>query len=639
MEQQSLLAPANHRRLLDAFGGHRPPLAAGRATPWRRWRPARRARRGLRPRVEAAAREIDYLRHRERELADLAPQPARRRSWPARARRSAASRAAGRGRSAEALTSLGGAGGAVERLAAAQRRARRVPPALDDALLAPVADAAGPRRAEADEAEAALVERAARRSSRATTAGSSQVEERLFALRAAARKHRRAGRRAAGPAGRDCAAQLAAIDAGAGDLDAARRRGRRRAQAYRAAAATLSRRARQGRCRGWTRPSTPSCRRCGSSRPASASALEPLAEADRGRRGASACSSRSRTNPGQPLRPAGQARLGRRAVALHAGAEGGAGPSSMPADDADLRRGRRRHRRRHRRCGRRAPGAAGRASGRSWSSPMRRRWRRARDQHLRVEQGSDAGGRAVTRRASCRRTSGARRSPACCPAPPSPTRRAPPPTSLMREARASDEPAGVERSPRRELTASRPRPSWPGSPPRSPITTGSTTATTRRRSSDAEYDALRRRNDELEARFPELVPARQPEPAGRRGRRPRRSPRSPTRVPMLSLDNALRGADVARVRRPHPPLPRPAGRDAPVDLVAEPKIDGLSCALRYESGVLVRGATRGDGAVGEDVTANVRTIRDMPQRLTAARRRRCSKCAARSIWSAPISRR
>merc|ERR1712034_69359 len=84
---------------------------------------------------------------------------------------------------------------------------------------------------------------------------------------------------------------------------------------------------------------------------------------------------------------------------------------------------------------------------------------------------------------------------------------------------------------------------------------------------------------------------------------------------MMSLDNGFSDEDIAdflaRIRR-FLALPD----DAPVALTAEPKIDGLSCSLRYEKGELVLAATRGDGATGEDVTANVRTIADIPQRLT-----------------------
>ena len=86
---------------------------------------------------------------------------------------------------------------------------------------------------------------------------------------------------------------------------------------------------------------------------------------------------------------------------------------------------------------------------------------------------------------------------------------------------------------------------------------------------------------------------------------------------MLSLDNAFADEEARRVRRPHPPLPAPAA-DETVAYTAEPKIDGLSASLRYEKGVLVQGATRGDGRVGEDVTANLRTIADIPKRLAGA---------------------
>lgn len=132
--------------------------------------------------------------------------------------------------------------------------------------------------------------------------------------------------------------------------------------------------------------------------------------------------------------------------------------------------------------------------------------------------------------------------------------------------------------------------------------------------SDADYDALVRENAALEAEFPHLVRADSP---SRMVGAPTSSAlaKVPHAKPMLSLDNAFSGEEVeefvARIRRF-----LALGDAEPVWLTAEPKIDGLSCSLRYEDGVLVRAATRGDGAVGEDVTANVRTITDIPQRLT-----------------------
>ncbi|MEH3106528.1 MAG: NAD-dependent DNA ligase LigA [Sphingomonas fennica] len=131
--------------------------------------------------------------------------------------------------------------------------------------------------------------------------------------------------------------------------------------------------------------------------------------------------------------------------------------------------------------------------------------------------------------------------------------------------------------------------------------------------SDADYDALVRENRAIEAEWPDLVRADSP------SRRVGALPSSPLAKvaharPMMSLDNAFSDEEVAefvgRVRRflALPP-------DAPVALVAEPKIDGLSCSLRYEGGRLVQALTRGDGQVGEDVTANVRTIRDVPATL------------------------
>ena len=134
--------------------------------------------------------------------------------------------------------------------------------------------------------------------------------------------------------------------------------------------------------------------------------------------------------------------------------------------------------------------------------------------------------------------------------------------------------------------------------------------------SDAEYDALVRENRELELRFPHLV--RTDSPSKRLGAAPTSSLAKVAHSrPMLSLDNAFAAEEVAdfigRVRRF---LNLPA--DEPVAITAEPKIDGLSCSLRYEKGKLVLAATRGDGAVGEDVTANVRTIGDIPPVLNGA---------------------
>jgi DNA ligase (NAD+) len=131
--------------------------------------------------------------------------------------------------------------------------------------------------------------------------------------------------------------------------------------------------------------------------------------------------------------------------------------------------------------------------------------------------------------------------------------------------------------------------------------------------SDAEYDGLRRRYDAIEARFPDLRTLESlslkvgAAPSGRFAK-------VRHAVPMLSLDNAFSEGDVVdfvdRIRR-FLRLPE----DETIAFTAEPKIDGLSMSLRYEDGALVKAATRGDGSVGEDVTANVRTLKDVPHRL------------------------
>lgn len=132
--------------------------------------------------------------------------------------------------------------------------------------------------------------------------------------------------------------------------------------------------------------------------------------------------------------------------------------------------------------------------------------------------------------------------------------------------------------------------------------------------SDADYDALKQRNAAIEARFPAMK--RRDSPSDQVGAAVAEGFGKVTHaVRMLSLENAFDDADVTdfddRVRKY-------LGLTSGLTYTAEPKIDGLSLSLRYESGVLVQAATRGDGEVGENVTENARTIADIPQRLTGA---------------------
>ena len=131
--------------------------------------------------------------------------------------------------------------------------------------------------------------------------------------------------------------------------------------------------------------------------------------------------------------------------------------------------------------------------------------------------------------------------------------------------------------------------------------------------SDADYDELRRRNAALEAQFPDLVLANSPSKSV--GASPQEKfGKVQHRVPMLSLANAFDDSDVeeflGRVRRF-----LNLAENTEIEVTAEPKIDGLSISLRYENGKLVQAATRGDGAEGENVTANVLTIADVPAKL------------------------
>ncbi len=132
---------------------------------------------------------------------------------------------------------------------------------------------------------------------------------------------------------------------------------------------------------------------------------------------------------------------------------------------------------------------------------------------------------------------------------------------------------------------------------------------------DAEYDELRRRNEDIEARFPDLI--RPDSPSKRVGYIPvsgfRKVPHS---VPMLSLNNAFTFEKISEfINSIRTFIIELKDSSAQLDFVAEPKIDGVSCSLRYDEHRLIQATTRGDGQVGEDVTENAKTIKDIPKTL------------------------
>jgi DNA ligase (NAD+) len=133
---------------------------------------------------------------------------------------------------------------------------------------------------------------------------------------------------------------------------------------------------------------------------------------------------------------------------------------------------------------------------------------------------------------------------------------------------------------------------------------------------DAEYDALRRRNTAIEALFPDLKRADSPSEAPPGAAPAAGFAKSRHGTPMLSLDNAFALSDFEEFTKSIRRFLK-LGEDEVLRFVGEPKIDGLSVNLLYEKGVFLRGATRGDGTVGEDITRNLETLPDLPRQLPA----------------------
>ena len=130
---------------------------------------------------------------------------------------------------------------------------------------------------------------------------------------------------------------------------------------------------------------------------------------------------------------------------------------------------------------------------------------------------------------------------------------------------------------------------------------------------DAEYDSLKLRNQQIEARFPELI--RTDSPSKRVGAAVKNGfGKVPHRFPMLSLGDVFSLEEVDDFANG---VKRFLNTTNEIEFMAEPKIDGLSFSARYENGRFVQGATRGDGTTGEDITANLLTIRQLPQTLPA----------------------
>src|SRR6185437_6521946 len=380
------------------------------------------------------------------------------------------------------------------------------------------------------------------------------------------------------------------------------------------------------RCRGRPRQETAQCRqgagRGGGEGAAAAEAREGAVRdgadaASRKRLGRARQRARAFRGDHQPRRRARTARahcFGRRAFALHAGAQSCSG-EDLAGADAGLRRGRQRHRWRGGSGGGRSPaparpGAAGArgdpfaAGRRARSASLAGREAPGPGAHLDPRRRALRRGAARGNRAHAVRQRGHRRG----------ARRRGEPDGGGAGVSGTAKPVAVEALDEKAAKAELKRLAqaiqhhdrlyYEKDAPEV---------------SDAEYDALRRRNTAIERRFPELV--RADSPSRRVGAAPATGFAKVTHAkPMLSLDNAFDEEDVrAFFQSVRNFFRRPEDLErvdpAVIEVAAEPKIDGLSCSLRYEEGALVLAATRGDGVTGEDVTANVRTLKSVPHRL------------------------
>lgn len=298
-EQRGLLNPQAHRGILDAFGGHGS-LAAEVRERHAAWREAKHRLDELRESLERARREEDYLRHRAAELADLAPQPGEEEELTAR-RQQLLNRDRLVTALGEALSSIAGNGGAAERLGAAERKLERTATMAPE-LLEPVVAALNRALVETSEAEALL--EGALRSLEDGAGTLEEVEERLFALRDAARKHR-----VPVEALPDLLAEtqtlLDGIDAGAGGVTAAEREVEAARAAYREAASALSkaRAATAGRLTEAVLAELPPLKL---ERARIRVELDPLPEDEWGPDGAERVAFTVSTNPGQPFGPIGK---------------------------------------------------------------------------------------------------------------------------------------------------------------------------------------------------------------------------------------------------------------------------------------------------------------------------------------------